>query len=145
MARLISRRSLVIATMASLMAGSLSAQVVGDWTGSLNAGGTELFLVLHITEQDSTLAATMDSPDQGAYGIAASSAVIDNDTLTVEFAAIGGKFVAGFSETGTLDGTWTQSGQAFPLELTRSESTGESPEARRPQDPTEPFPYLAED
>lgn len=115
----------MITIAASLGAGSLSAQVVGDWTGSLNAGGTELFLVFHITEADSTLAATMDSPDQGAYGIAASSAVFATDTLTVKFAAIGGRYVASFSEAGTLAGTWSQSGQTFPLNLTRSDGEAE--------------------
>jgi uncharacterized protein len=133
----------MITIAASLGASSVFAQVVGDWTGSLQAGGVELSLVFHITEQDGTLAATMDSPDQGGYGIPASSAVFANDTLTVEFVAIGGTYVASFSESGVLDGTWTQSGRAFPLELTRNE--GELPEARRPQEPTEPLPYAVED
>ena len=65
MAHRIALWSLALAAMGSLMAGSLSAQIVGHWEGTLNAGGVELTIVLHITEADSGLAATMDSPDQG--------------------------------------------------------------------------------
>ncbi len=143
MARLISRRSLVIATMASLIAGSLPAQVVGDWAGTLNAGGVELALVLHITEADSGLAATMDSPDQGAFGISASSVTVTGDSVTIQFAGIGGAFTGQLSGDNGLDGTWTQAGQNFLLKLVRFE--GEQVQTRRPQEPTEPFPYLAED
>jgi len=143
MARLISRRSLVIATMASLIAGSLPAQVVGDWAGTLNAGGVELALVLHITEADSGLAATMDSPDQGAFGIPASSVTVTGDSVTIQFAGIGGAFTGQLSGDNGLDGTWTQAGQNFLLKLVRFE--GEQVQTRRPQEPTEPFPYLAED
>lgn len=114
----------MVTIAASLGASSLSAQVAGDWTGSLKAGGTELSLVLHITEAEGTLVATMDSPDQGAFGIPATAAVFSDKTLKVEFAAIGGTYVAKFKNN-KLDGMWTQNGRAFPLKLKRSE--GESP------------------
>jgi len=126
----------------ALFAAPLNAQVVGDWSGSLQAGGAEFYLVLHVTEAEGGLAATLDSPDQGAYGIVASSAVYASDTLTVGFAAIGGQYVGSLSAEGNLVGTWTQSGQTFPLEFSRSEGTSE---ANRPQEPTEPYPYAAED
>lgn len=106
----------------SLGASSLSAQVVGDWTGTLKARGVELALELHVTGADSTLAVTLDSPDQGAFGIPASAAVFTNDTLKVEFAAIGGTYLAKLSKNKKLDGMWTQNGRAFPLVLKRSES-----------------------
>jgi pimeloyl-ACP methyl ester carboxylesterase len=137
------KASLIVATIvAGLGAAPLRGQVVGDWSGSLSAGGAEYFLVFHVTEAEDGLAATMDSPDQGAYGIEASSAVYANDTLTVGFAAIAGEYVGTLSEDGNLTGTWTQGGQAFPLELSPAEE--ETPEARRPQEPAEPLPYLAE-
>ncbi len=143
MAHSIFLRSLALATMVSLMAGSLSAQGIGAWAGTLNAGGVELALVLHITEADSGLAATMDSPDQGAFGIPASSVTVAGDSVTIQFARIGGAFKGQPSGDDGLDGIWTQAGQSFPLKLVRFE--GEQVEARRPQEPTEPFPYLAED
>ena len=125
------------------MAGSLHAQIVGDWAGTLNAGGAEYALVLHITEADSGLAATMDSPDQGAFGIPASSVTVTEVSVTVQFASIGGAFNGVLSAEDELDGTWSQGGGTFPLSFLRTD--GEQPEARRPQEPTEPLPYLAED
>jgi len=125
------------------MAGSLHAQVVGDWVGTLEAGGAEFALVLHITESDSGLAATMDSPDQGAFGILASSVTVTGDSLTVQIEDIGGAFNGVLSAEDELDGTWSQGGGVFPLSFLRSD--GEQPEARRPQEPSEPLPYLAED
>ena len=103
-------------------AAPLSAQVAGDWSGSLSTPGGDLFLVLHVVEADDALTATMDSPDQGAYGIAASSAAFANDTLTVEFADISGQYVATVSEDGDLDGTWSQMGQVFNLDLVPHET-----------------------
>ncbi len=134
---------MVATIMAGLVATPVSAQVVGDWTGTLQAGGAEYFLVFHVTETEDGLAATLDSPDQGAYGIEASSAVYANDTLTVGFASIAGEYVGTLSEDGNLTGTWTQSGQSFPLEFSPAEE--ETPEANRPQEPSGPLPYSAED
>lgn len=37
----------------------------GDWKGTLEAAGTKLDLVLHISSKDGALGATLDSPDQG--------------------------------------------------------------------------------
>lgn len=143
MAHRIALWSLSLAALGSLMAGSLSAQIVGHWEGTLTAGSVELTIVLHIAEADSGLAATMDSPDQGAFGISASSVTVTGDSVNIQFASIGGAFQGHLSGENGLDGSWTQGGQTFSLNLARTE--GEQPEARRPQEPTEPLPYQAED
>ena len=53
-----------------LVAASAAAQsVAGDWQGTLKFGPGELRLVLHITENGSELAGTIDSPDQNVKGI----------------------------------------------------------------------------
>jgi hypothetical protein len=50
------------------------AQMAGDWQGALSAGGAQLRLALHITAgKDGSLTATLDSVDQGAYGIPVSA------------------------------------------------------------------------
>ena len=102
-----------------------SAQVAGDWSGTLSTPGGELFLVLHVVEGDEDLSATMDSPDQGAYGIPATSAAFASDTLTIEFADLGAKYVATKSDDG-LDGTFSQSGMTFNLNLVPHESESEA-------------------
>jgi len=49
-------------------------QVAGDWLGTLNTGGPQLHLVLHIAAaKDGSLTATLDSVDQGANGIPVSA------------------------------------------------------------------------
>ena len=45
----------------------------GDWKGTIDAAGTKLDLVLHISSKDGALNATLDSPDQGATGLAIDS------------------------------------------------------------------------
>jgi len=119
------RAGLAAAVIAlGLSASPLSAQVAGDWSGSLSTPGGDLFIVLHVVEADDGLTATMDSPDQGAYGFEASSAVFETDTLTVQFMDIGGSYVATVSDEG-LDGTWSQMGQVFNLDLVPHESEAE--------------------
>jgi hypothetical protein len=118
-------RLIALAVLAvGFSAAPASAQVAGDWSGSLSTPGGDLFLVLHIVDGEDALSATMDSPDQGAYGFAASSAEFAGDTLRIEFADISGAYVATVSDDG-LDGTWSQMGQVFNLDLVPHESESE--------------------
>lgn len=130
-----------------MMAGPLVAQEawIGDWSGTLAAGGGQLRLVLHVAAGGAGvpgLKATMDSPDQGGYGIPASDVSPAGDSLIVVFASIGGRYAGARDATGdTLSGTWSQRGQSYPLVLTR----GPVEQAQRPQEPSAPFPYRTED
>src|SRR5262245_61285739 len=62
--------------------------VVGDWIGSLDADGQTIRLAIHITKRDGTLAATLDSLDQGAMGIPVSKVGYADGVLTLELAAV---------------------------------------------------------
>jgi len=120
-----SLRALAAATaIACTLAGGVVAQEpgpVGDWEGTLSAGGQEFPLVFHITAaDDGTLSTTLDSPSQGAFGMQGDSTAFADGTLTIAFTSIAGSFEAALSEEGdTLAGTWSQAGMSFPLELTR--------------------------
>ena len=97
------------------------ARVVGDWEGRLNALGASLRIVFHVTQTESgELAATVDSPDQGATGIRASAVSFDGSAFRMEVDAIGGVYVGTLTDTGMLDGQWTQSGQTFELDMRRT-------------------------
>lgn len=141
------KKVLTTAAAAGLLAATpvQAQEFVGDWNGVLEAGGGQLTLVLHVTaDEEGTLTATMDSPDQGAYGIPASGVETSGDSITVSFDAVpgGGQYAGTMGEDGeSLSGTWSQAGQSFPLELTR----GEMEEARRPQHPSPPYPYDEEE
>ncbi len=94
------------------------AQLAGDWQGALNVGGAQLRLVLHITAgKDGALTATLDSLDQGAYGIPVSAISLKDAKLSLNVDAIqpNGTYEGTVNKDVTeIDGTWTQ-GQ--PLEL----------------------------
>jgi hypothetical protein len=120
----------------------------GTWEGTLDVG-QKLRLVLHLTTTKDGLAATLDSPDQGAAGIAATGVKREGATLTVEIATIGAKYQGTFAkDLSAIDGTFSQGGGTFPLALKRGTppKPGEKPpEPRRPQNPVKPYPYRAED
>lgn len=117
---------------------------VGDWLGTLSVGGSKLRVVFHVTTTDSsTLTGTLDSPDQGAYGIPVSSVTIKGDTVSINMNAIGGSYDGLFSPDRTsIQGKWRQGGGAFDLTLKKS---AVKITMNRPQEPKPPFPYKCED
>jgi len=113
-----------------------------SWLGSLNVPGGSLRIVFNISRKaDSTLTATLDSPDQGAKGIPADEVTVTDDSLHVGVKAIAGLF-RGKVEDSTVTGEWSQGGRSFPLDLKRIAA---EPELVRPQEPKKPYPYLEEE
>lgn len=102
--------------------GTLQEEIAGDWAGAIDLGTASMRIVFHITHgEDGNLAATMDSPDQGAFGIGIDSTTFADGTLKMTITAIGGGYEGTLAEDGTVQGTWSQSGQSLPLNLTRQE------------------------
>lgn len=127
-----------------LLSSMLSAQsVVGDWYGTLTFSGVNLRLVFHIQEEGDELTATMDSPDQGANGIAVKTATFDGNELTLELPQLGAKYTGKLDASGRqLEGTFQQSGATIPLNMELKEEAPPGP--KRPQEPKPPFPYRQE-
>ena len=121
--------------------------VQGMWLGTLSVPGAELRIVFHIEGAGDSLTATLDSPDQGATGIPASSVTLEGDSLEVEVASIMGAYRGKVDAGGEqIEGTWAQGGQAFPLALERTDEAPAPKETpKRPQEPEAPLPYQAED
>jgi fermentation-respiration switch protein FrsA (DUF1100 family) len=122
------------------------ADVGGSWVGTLDAAGQELRLVFHIErDDDGQLSGTMDSPDQGAYGLALSAVEEAEDgSVRFEFSMAAGEFTGRFSaDRRTIDGSWAQGGASLPLLLERTDAEALAP--ARPQEPEPPFPYRALD
>lgn len=117
--------------------------MVGDWGGSLQVGGQSLPLVFHIgVGEDGGLTSTLDSPAQGAMGIPVASTTLEGDRLVMELPALGARFEGTLAEPDRIEGEWSQSGLAIPLELRRD--TVPAPPSR-PQDPVPPLPYRVEE
>jgi uncharacterized protein len=105
-----------------LVTGSLARaqDIAGDWQGTLNTGMSELRLVLHLTKAaDGSLAATLDSVDQGANGIPVNSVTLKDSKLSLDVTAVHGTYEGKVAADGkTISGTWTQ-GQSLPLDFKR--------------------------
>lgn len=127
----------------AFLPGLLNAQVItGKWNGLLRAQGMELRLVFHISQKDSVFEATLDSPDQKAFGIVASAVSFKSSILTIEIAKAGVRYQGQYGPDG-INGTFKQSGQSYPLKLVRKEI--EKKALFRPQEPRAPFPYVSEE
>jgi hypothetical protein len=78
----------IILLLSILLPGLLPAQdLTGDWHGTLEISGMQLRLVLHITETDGQYTTTMDSPDQGANGIAMDETIVEGNNIQISMAA----------------------------------------------------------
>ena len=92
----------------------------GDWRGTLDAGVAKLDLVLHIVKKDGTLTATLDSPDQGATGLAVDSITLNGKTLRFEMKSLGAEYEGTFSsDESKIEGEFRQQGQKFLLTFKR--------------------------
>ena len=104
----------------------------GSWMGTVDIGTAKLRAVFHITNTEDGLIATLDSPDQGAKGIPVAIVTRNAASLKMEVKPIGGTFEGKIDkEITTIDGTWTQMGQSYPLVLKRVKDTSEPSAAVR--------------
>ncbi len=98
----------------------IAAGPTGDWYGTLHMPSAKLRLALHVTESEGAVKASLDSLDQGAVGIPASSAKIDGSKIMLEFASVRSKLEGESNPDGTeLNAIWTQGPQSTPIKLTR--------------------------
>lgn len=117
--------------------------IIGIWQGTLTVPGAQLCIVLHILEQDGALQATLDSPDQGAFGIPVATVYFKNDSLWLESQAVQGIFSGKLqAEPTAIIGHWQQRGLKFPLNLKKVTA---APQLNRPQEPSKPYPYSEEE
>lgn len=121
------------------------AGLVGDWLGTLNAGGQQLRLLVHLSEgADGSVSGTMDSIDQGANGIPVTEATLEDGTVVLVVPAVGGGFEGQLADDGqSIEGVWSQGPNQLPLTFERTTEEPERPS--RPQEPAEPLPYDSED
>lgn len=130
-------KSLSFSILALLLASPFAmaqGSFTGDWSGALETEGGNIDVVIHITEADEGLAATLDVPQQGATGIAANSVSAEGGELIVEFTDIQTTVTGTKTAEGTIDATWTQRGQEVPLTLSPAEAGGVEAEAAPAED-----------
>lgn len=124
--------------------------LIGTWMGDLTVPGATLPIVINIAQDyEGNMTSTLDSPTQGAFGLGVEDLTLEDRTVSFTSKVIGGSFEGLLSEDeATIDGMWSQGGNALPLLLTRTtkdEATAEISSPDRPQHPKPPFPYTSED
>ena len=122
----------ILLLFAILLAAAFTAGAqTGTWSGKLDVQGVQLTLVFHLDET----APSLDSPDQGAKGIPAR---LERTPTGIRFAvpSIGAVYEGTYLGS-IVAGTFSQSGQSFPLTLVPGAS-----KPKRPQTPVGPFPYV---
>lgn len=118
-----------------------SKNISGAWSGTLRiTPQLSLKLVFNFkTEEDGIQLVTLDSPDQGAYGIAGDVNFISADSVNISFRQIGLSF-AGRQQNGIITGICSQGAMKANIEL----SPG-TVELKRPQTPLPPYPYTTKE
>jgi uncharacterized protein len=96
----------------------------GVWEGTLDANGTQLHLRFNFSKNaDGAIAATVDSLDQGANGLAVQSIARTGDTVKMEIKVVGGSYEGTLSkDAATLTGNWSQGGGSLPLTMQRKKA-----------------------
>lgn len=89
----------------------------GHWSGSLQAGEAVLHLVLHVSKAvDGSLQATIDSLDQGVYGIEVTALTLKGSILNFNVASAGASYEGKLSGDHTsIEGDWIQGSASLPL------------------------------
>jgi pimeloyl-ACP methyl ester carboxylesterase len=124
----------------------LAAQgIEGSWKGTLKVSTVTLPLVFHIRDSAGHLVATMDSPNQHAYGVPVTTATFQTPQLHLELAPQHIVYDGQLGKSAdSITGTFTQAGKSFPLDLVRT-ALASTTAVRDTQEPKKPYPYLSED
>jgi uncharacterized protein len=122
-------------------ASAFGQDITGQWYGLMNVSTIELKVVFNISKTADGYSATMDSPDQEAKGIPATSVSFGQSVLKIENTKINFQFEGTLNKDNVIVGKFIQGGQTYPLEMSRTPFGA----AARPQEPKPPFPYYSED
>jgi len=117
--------------------------IAGQWNGILSVGAMQLRIVFNVTKTASGYSATMDSPDQGAYGIPVATTTFVDNVMKIGAPNLGIQYEGALDQSNVISGQFKQAGQSFPLTLSREKKEKEIIE--RPQEPAKPYPYISED
>ena len=114
--------------------------ICGDWVGSLETQGNRLKIVFHISMQKNVLTGTMDSPDQGAYGLNMNSVNFKDPSVLFDLSVFGIKYQGMLVQNDSISGEFSQGEFTTALHLKKSSTTIAS-KPNRPQEPKTPLPY----
>ena len=130
------KKLFITLTLACIGLSANAQEIRRSWSGELEAMGQKLPIVMNLINGKCTL----DSPAQGATGIPATIDLLTKDSIKIKIESIGASYAARYVD-GHLEGTFTQAGIKFPLNMKETAPDG----PKRPQTPKGPFPYTTEE
>jgi len=120
-----------------------SGTLAGSWMGSLTVGQQSMRIVFNFTlDENDSITASMDSPDQGAMGIPVGPVTLEANELVVSAQSIMGEYRGTLVNDTLIEGKWSQAGNSLPLTLAKMK---EALSTRKPQEPVAPYPYSEEE
>jgi len=143
----------LLALSCHLIAQTPAKDFEGSWHGTLEAGGAKLRIALSVTRSEAGVyTGKFDSLDQGAT-IPIDTITVNNDAVRLEMKSVAIVYEGVLNKERTeLAGTFTQSGQEFPLSFKRGDQAAASTQAAAaPPKPKPDYsapadaPYSAED
>ncbi len=122
MKRIISWGLLALVMAAGTTAQAATNVMVGNWLGTLDAGSAKLRMMFKITRTpEGTLAARMDSIDQGVHDIPIDRIRFQNNTLSLDIPLLQARYEGTLDKSGMqVAGTWQQGAKSMPLHLQRA-------------------------
>ncbi len=121
--------SLALILMAGMTTVAHGQDFNGTWSGVIDVG-QPLTIVFNIQQTCDGVNITWDSPDQGAFGLPATATISGNE-LNVDMPISPRATYKGILEGEALNGTFTQGGYGFTLNMSR---TGKVQNNTRPQE-----------
>ena len=114
------------------------------WEGSIKAGAVSMRIVVKVFKnEDGSIAAHLDSPDQGVKNVPLDKITLSGDSLKFELSISKVKYAgAVVKDSGIVRGKWLQAGSSTQLDFKKVEKLTE---VKRPQSPKPPFPYNEEE
>ena len=137
------KKTVFVLMMVLVSFSTFAQEITGQWNGFLKVPGGQLALVFNISKTENGYISTMDSPDQGAKGIPVTTTSFDNGILKFEIPSARIVFEGILNQFDVVVGTFTQSGQSFPLNLSKEILKKET--GKRPQEPQKPYSYYTEE
>jgi len=113
---------LVGAAPAALPQGEAGGEeLLGSWDGGILQGTRSIRTSLHLARDEAgALGGTLDSPDQGVFGLGVAEVRLAGGTLAFRVPEVQASWSGHLDpETGVLVGTWSQRGAELPLDLGR--------------------------
>ena len=135
----------VLIILAVFVGVHVSAQeaLVGDWMGELTTPQGSIRMVMHIIgADDGGIDVTLDSPDQGAYGLETDTAYLADGVFIFEVSQAQLKYTATIAGE-EMRGIFKQG--PYELDLAFEKSDIPIGKDARPQDPALPFDYESEE